>query len=223
MRLQTLVAVAVGLAAAGCGSTQARDELQASATGTATAASARATTYPGDIGTPRCTEHWYTGFDDIATVTCDKDAYRIAFAVSGQEVVRPVVGEADWMTVDAVVRGRPADLVLDPGIGCFTAADHGWIAMLGNGSAYGVVPYGGSEALVQGTSRAIHRLSKWNHIVLTCDARGSATKITLRVNGTVVVRNREVGDALPLDRFGVFAAGEAGATLELRAITATTR
>ena len=60
----------------------------------------------------------------------------------------------------------------------------------------------------------MHELSRWNRIVLTCDARGSSTLITLRVNGTVVARNLDAGDPVVFDRFGMHAASRgAGATM----------
>ena len=116
--------------------------------------------------------------------------------------------------------GEPGAL---PGIGCWTDKEHGWIASLGNDSAYVVGPDGSSDSLVRDTSPAVHELSRWNRIVLTCDARGSSTLITLPVNGTVVARNFDAGDPVVFDRFGMHAASEAGATMYVSEITATTR
>jgi hypothetical protein len=213
--LLATAALAVGLMLAGCG-----DEAEQAATGDAPP---RAATYPGDIGTGRCASHWYTGNDGRATVTCGADAYRIAFDTSGQERLRTVIEPAASITVSARVRATPASRVLYPGIGCWTDEEHGWIASLGADSAYVVGPDGSSDSLVRDSSPAVHELSRWNRIVLTCDARGSSTLITLRVNGTVVARNLDAGDPVVFDRFGMHAASEARATMHVSEITATTR
>jgi hypothetical protein len=214
-----LVALTVGLAVAGCGRGAGGDPTVA-----VTTAGLNATrTYPGDIGANRCASHWFTGSDETAKFTCGADAYRIAFHVSGQETSRTEVEPARVMTVDATVRGVPASLILDPGVGCWEDESSGWLVELGTDSRYFLIPYRGSAPLRTGSSPAIHRLAAWNHLVLTCDASGSKTRITLRVNGKVVARSIDAGEPVKFGRFGVFAAGQAGATLEVRNISATAR
>ncbi len=215
MRLLLAAAtLAIGLTLAGCGAEAGKP---------APSAPPRAATYPGDIGSERCASHWYTGDDGRATFTCGADAYRIAFYESGYERSRTVVEPAASMTVSARVRATPAGRVLYPGIGCWTDEEHGWITSLGTDSRYIIGADGTSDPLVRGTSPAVHELSRWNRIVLTCDARGSSTLITLRVNGTVVARNVDAGDPVRFDRFGIHAASQSRATMHVGEITATTR
>jgi hypothetical protein len=214
-----LVALTVGLTVSACGG-GAGDNAKDPAT-TAGAAITRA--YPGDLGSTGCATHWFTGSDETAKFTCGADAYRIAFAASGQESSRAEVEPAAVMTVDATLRGVPASLVLDPGVGCWEDESSGWLAEVGTGSRYFIVAYRASAPLRIGTSSAVHRPAAWNHLVLTCDASGPKTRITLQVNGQVVARALDAGEPVMLGRFGVFAAGQAGATLEVQSISATTR
>jgi hypothetical protein len=213
-----LVALAAGLAAIGCGTESAGDPNDHPVSAGSTAPRA----YPGDIGSGGCASHWFTGDDKIAKFTCDLDAYRIAFDVDGQESVLTQIAAATAITVDATVRGIPASRILDPGIGCWKDENSGWIASLGTKSRYLIVAYGESSPLRAGKSAAVRRLAAWNHLELTCDARGSRTQITLRVNGEVVVRALDTGEPVKFTRFGMFATGHAGVTLEVREISATT-
>lgn len=213
------VALAASLVVAGCGGGSG-GRLDAPAV---SAGSTAARTYPGGIGSGTCASHWFIGDDKIAKFSCDPDAYRIAFDVDGQESALTHIAAASSVTVDATVRGVPANRILDPGIGCWKGANSGWLAELGTKSRYVIVAYRGSSALSTGTSAAVRRLAAWNHLELTCDASGSRTKITLRVNGQIVAHALDVAGAVIFDRFGLFAAGHAGATLEVREISATTR
>jgi hypothetical protein len=214
MRAPILAALLAGLAAAGCGSDP-------------TPVPSQAGTYPGDLRTAQCATHWYTGSDGIATFSCSPAGFRIAFDKPGQDTTLTHIPEAAWMRVDALVRAAPrprAHPLLDPGIGCFRDAEHGWLAQLGTNSGFLIVEYRSSSApLARGTSPAVHGLHEWNHLVLTCDATGSGTAIALRVNGTLVAHGIDAGKAVRLTRFSMWAAGERGSALEVRRIAATTR
>lgn len=188
-------------------------------------AASHAGRFPGELRSPRCPSHWFTGSDETARFACSRDAYRIAFAQAGQESARTEVEPAALIRVDAIVRAaapRRAHPLLDPGIGCWMG-DDGWIAELGSSSKFVIVADGSASPLASGRSPAVHRLSAWNHMVLTCDATGRDTRVTLRVNGKVVARDVVAGKAVRFDRFGMFASSEAGATLEVSRIVATTR
>lgn len=214
-RFAACVAVAVGLAAAACGG---EDPPVVHHTG-------KAGTYPGELRSARCAEHWFTGSDATARFSCAPGGYRIAFIQPGQDTSLTRIEPAAMMEVDAIVRAAPprrAHPGLAPGVGCFKDGRHGWLAQLTE-SAYVIVEYGSSSPLASGTSPAVHDLHEWNHVVLTCDATGSETKIGLRVNGELVVDDVPAGKPVRFNRFGAWAAGEPGAALEVRGITATTR
>lgn len=213
MRTPILAALLAGLAAAGCGGDEPPLPSQAG-------------TYPGDLRSAQCANHWYTGSDDIATFSCTPAGFRIAFDETGEDATLTHIPEAAWMRVEALLRAEPrpgAHPVLDPGIGCFKDPDHGWLAQLSTNSGFAVVKYRTSTILAQGTSPAIHGLREWNHVVLTCDATGSSTVIALRVNGKLVAHGIDAGEPVRLTRFGMWAASEDGGTLQVRRILATTR
>jgi hypothetical protein len=216
VRFAASVAVAVGLAAAACGG---EDTPVALHTG-------KAGTYPGELRSARCAKHWFTGSDATARFSCAPGGYRIAFTEPGQDTSLTRIEPAAMMQVDAIVRAAPprrAHPGLAPGVGCFKDGRHGWIAQLTTNSAYVVVEYGSSNPLASGTSPAVLDVHEWNHVVLTCDATGSETTIGLTVNGKLVVDAVPAGKPVRFNRFGAWAAGEPGAALEVRGITATTR
>ena len=99
----------------------------------------------------------------------------------------------------------------------------GWLAEIGEQSRYYIVPFGERTPLAKGTSPAIRPLTQQNHVVMTCDASGSGTRISLSVNGTLVAQRVDAGTAVRFSRFGMWAAGDAGAALLVRRITGTTR
>jgi hypothetical protein len=192
---------------------------------TTTAAPRHGGTYPGDVRSSGCASHWFVGKDEIARFSCSRTGYQIAFMRSGQESARTLVEPASTIRVDAVVQASSSGsshLILDPGIGCYKDADHGWLAQLGSRSVFVIIAVGSSTPLTRGTSSSVHALSRRNHLVLTCDASGSQTRISLRVNGELVAHDVPAGGAVEFDRFGIWAAGEADAAMELRAISATT-
>jgi hypothetical protein len=184
-------------------------------------------TYPGDVRSKACASHWFTGDDDVARFACTSGGYRITFLASGQDIVRTVVGAtSNVMRVDAIVQTSSpgaAHLIADPGIGCYSGEDHGWLAQLGASSVFDIVADGSSTPLRRGSSTVVHPLSRRNHLVLTCDASGSQTRISLRVNGTLVAHGVLAGKAVRFDRFAIWAAGQRGTTVLLRDIAATTR
>jgi hypothetical protein len=192
-----------------------------------TVAPPHAGTYPGEVRSKACASHWFTGDDDVARFACTAGGYRITFLESGQDIVRTVIGEkSNVMRVDAIVQTSSpgaSPLIADPGIGCYSDEDHGWLAQLGTSSVFVIVAGGSSKPLLRGSATVVHPLSERNHLVLTCDASGSETKISLRVNGKLVAHDVLAGKAVRFDRFALWAAGQRGATVLLREIAATTR
>jgi hypothetical protein len=51
--------------------------------------------------------------------------------------------------------------------------------------------------------------------------RLSVTSLSLRINGKLAAREIDAGKAVRFNRFGMWAAGEAGVTLTVREIAAT--
>jgi hypothetical protein len=189
------------------------------------AATARhAETYPGDVRGPRCGAHWYTGTDNAARFACTSAGYRIAFFKTGQDLSVTHIASTRRMEVSALVRAMPGHdhPLLNPGVGCFRDAHHGWLGQLGSGGRWAIEEYTGDAPLAHGTSAAVKRLAQVNRVVLTCTSTGAKLRLSLRVNGTLVAHDVAAGAAVPIDRFGVWAASESGASLLVSSIVATT-
>lgn len=207
------VAFAAGLVVAACGPTRGSHATHAGF-------------YPGHVRSSRCASHWYTGSDSTARFSCSADGYRIAFRKSGQETSRTVIERASRVRVDASLRAKPqprAHPLLDPGVGCWIDNDHGWIAELGTRSAFSIAEFGSAHALATGADTVVRDLSEWNALSLECAATDGGVDLTLKVNGKPVAHARARTSRVRFDRFGIVAASEAGATLEVRRISAQAR
>jgi hypothetical protein len=209
-----LAALATGVAAGGC---NVSGELAASHSGT----------YPGAVRSAGCAASWFTGADDRARFSCAPGGYEMSFIQRGEDLSLTQIETAALMRVDATVTTPPGDSNrrTEPGIACFFDDLHGWVAELSSlPSSFAISEYGASRALIAGSSSAILARSQQNHLVLTCDATGSRTKLSLRINGRLVAHDVRTGyTAVRFNRFGLWAAGDAGATARLESITATTR
>jgi hypothetical protein len=209
-----LAAVAAGLVAGGC---SVSGKLAASHSGT----------YPGVVRSDGCASHWFTGADDTARFSCAPDGYEMSFIQRGEDASMTLIPTAAVMRVQATVTtpAGDSDKRTEPGIACFFDDRHGWIVKLSSlPSSYAISEYGAARALIAGSSSAIRARSQENHLVLTCDATGSRTTLSLSVNGKLVAHDVRTGyTAVRFNRFGLWGAGDAGATVELESITATTR
>jgi hypothetical protein len=211
-KLAAIAALPAALLVAGCGRTDAN-----------TTPPLRI--YDGRVQTSECPDNWFTGVDATARYSCSPGGYLIEFLRTGETGSVSSVKPTNRMRIDAIVQTRSkvaTGAVSNPGVVCYVDTKHGWLARLGAGSAYDLIPLGSADTIAKGTSRAVRPLARTNRVVLTCDASGSRTLLSLSVNGTQVVRAADAGGAAPLVAFGVSGVGEIGSVVELRRIIATT-
>jgi hypothetical protein len=148
----------------------------------------------------------------------------MAFTGSGQESSVSQVETAAIMRVDAIVRSIPHNGGLaEPGIACLFDRQNGWRVQLSARSHWAIVAFGTARARAGGASKALHPLPQGNHVILTCDASGSGTKISLTVNGTLVAKDVDAGGVARFNSFGIWAAGEPGEAILVSRMGATTR
>jgi len=181
-------------------------------------------TYPGGMGTPDCPASWFRGAGAVARFTCTPAGYRVAFTKSGMESSLSLVETAAVMRIDAVVRSIPHEGGLaEPGIACLFDREHGWRVQLSARSRWAIVAFGTESAIESGASKALRPLPQGNHVVLTCDASGSETRLSFTVNGTVVATGVRVGPVARFISFGIWAAGDPGEAVLVTRMDATTR
>jgi len=181
-------------------------------------------TYPGGMGTPDCPDYWFRGAGDFARFTCTPAGYRMAFMKKGQESSVSLVETAAVMRVDAVVRSIPHEGGLaEPGIACLFDRENGWRVQLSAQSRWAIVVFGTARAIAGGASEALHPLPQGNHVILTCDASGSGTRISVRVNGALIAEGVDVGAVARFSSFGIWAAGDPGEAILVSKLDATTR
>jgi hypothetical protein len=213
-RFVLLAALTTVLAAVGC---SASGPLAASHSGT----------YPGGVRSADCGARWYTGADDTVRFACAPGGYEMSFLQRGEDTSVTQIPTAAMMRVAGTVTTPPgkSNRRTEPGVGCFFDDRHGWIAELTSlPASFAIFEAGAPHALIAGSSRAILLRSQQNRLVFTCDATGSRTKLSLSVNGKLVAHDIRTGyTAVRFNRFGLWAAGDAGATVELQSITASTR
>jgi hypothetical protein len=151
----------------------------------------------------------------------------MSFLKRGEDVSVTQIETAAMMRVEGTVTTPAGNSNRRTALGvvCFFDDLHGWIAELSSLPATFVIfEWGAPRPLASGSSTAIRPRSQHNRLVLTCDATGSRTTLSLSVNGTVVAHDVRTGyTAVRLNRFGIWAAGDAAAMARLEKITATTR
>jgi hypothetical protein len=213
-RFVMLAALTTCLAAGGC---NVSGKLAATHSGT----------YPGGVRSAGCSSRWFTGADDTARFSCAPGGYEMSFVQRGQDVSVTQVETAAMMRVEGTVTAPAgsANRRTALGVVCFFDDLHGWIAEISTlPASFVIFEWGAPRPLASGSAPAIHPRSQHNRLVLTCDATGSRTKLSLSVNGKVVAHDVRTGfTAVRLNRFGIWAAGDVGATARLEAIAATTR
>jgi hypothetical protein len=180
--------------------------------------------YSGSVRSSACSALWYVGTDAHATYTCAPGGYRIRFrrtAVAGSlshiKASRRMVVDAD---VRALARGTKT---ANPAVGCYVDDSESWVVQLGKGSAWMVSRFGAKTPVKRGVSRSVRDLARDNHVVLLCDDSGTRLRLTLRVNGRVLLREADAGPSgVAFSAFGLWGVGDIGSTVEMTRIVATT-